>query len=1118
VDSQEHAEKIDEAVGAGRSESSDYSAIFDSANDGIIIQDIETGQVVDVNRKACEMYCYPKEEMVKLPIADICSGEGEYTTENSMKHVAAAGRGEPQLFDWLTKDKAGRFFWVEINLRRAVIGGKYRLLAIVRDISERKRTEDRLKRINETFLSFSTDISVNINRLTALCGELLTADCALYNRLEDGILQSCGQWNVPPGYKSADTAQGHICYDVIKSSSDDMVCIRNLQETDYARTDPNVKAYNLQTYLGHAVKFGGTYVGALCVVYQYDYTPTDEDRKIIGVISSALGIEEERKSAEDILKFAHFSIDRAGDSILWVGSDGRILYANDMARNSLGYSHEELVEKTIFDIDPKLAADGWREYWDELKKRGVITYESINRKRSGETYPAEITLNYIEFEGDEYGFAFIRNITDRKNAENALLRRDYQLEVLSRTSQHINVVLEIPVIIRTLIAAAMEVVGATSGMGGILKDDKMVFTEYNKDGHLESVNYVFESGHGLPGWVASTMKPYISNDAAHDSQILPAIREKFGLYNIISVPIINNKGELISCFEIYNKENHAEFDIQDAFMLQGLAASAAVALENAKMLIEIKGAKEALYESQQKYKKIVENSNDVIMLTNVDGTIDYLSPACAKVLGYEPEELLGKEPWIVHESDLERVKEAFGNAFTGKSGSNFEYRIVAKDSETRWISHSWAPIMKDDKAQLIVSIIRDITDSKKSEEQLSVLYKELIKSNRQMGQLALRDSQTGLYNHRYLNEVIEPEFYRARRYGHPLSVIMLDIDYFKSINDVYGHDFGDLVLKQLAKYLKHMVRRYDIVVRYGGEEFVVLSPGTDRAKAMALAQRLLDAINLYNFGDKNHSVKLKLSIAAASYPEDSMKRGADLISMTDRILNKVKRAGGNKVYSALELSSHKMQAEDDSASTDVAFLKKRIEKLTKSGRQNIIESIYAFAKTIELRDHYTGEHAESTVRYAMAIAKALDLAPEELENVRQASVLHDLGKVGISDKILHKKSKLTDREFDEIKKHPQIAADIIRPIQFMHDIVPLVLYHHERWDGKGYPAGLKAEEIPIGARIIAIADVYQALTSNRPYRKAFPKKKALQIIKEGAGTQFDARIVELFMKYIKKER
>jgi HD-GYP domain-containing protein (c-di-GMP phosphodiesterase class II) len=161
---------------------------------------------------------------------------------------------------------------------------------------------------------------------------------------------------------------------------------------------------------------------------------------------------------------------------------------------------------------------------------------------------------------------------------------------------------------------------------------------------------------------------------------------------------------------------------------------------------------------------------------------------------------------------------------------------------------------------------------------------------------------------------------------------------------------------------------------------------------------------------------------------------------------------------------------------------------------------------------------ENTVSYATGIAKGLDVSPDELENIRQAAVLHDLGKVGISDKILHKKSKLTEKEFAQIKKHPQIAADIIRPIQFMHDIVPLVLYHHERWDGKGYPAGLKGEDIPIGARIIAIADVYQALTSNRPYRKAFPKRKALQIIKEGAGTQFDPRIVATFLTFLKKEK
>ncbi|MEI6862856.1 MAG: HD-GYP domain-containing protein, partial [Candidatus Omnitrophota bacterium] len=156
--------------------------------------------------------------------------------------------------------------------------------------------------------------------------------------------------------------------------------------------------------------------------------------------------------------------------------------------------------------------------------------------------------------------------------------------------------------------------------------------------------------------------------------------------------------------------------------------------------------------------------------------------------------------------------------------------------------------------------------------------------------------------------------------------------------------------------------------------------------------------------------------------------------------------------------------------------------------------------------------------YSTSIAKAMGLSLEDIENIRQASILHDLGKVGVSDKILHKKTKLTKREFDEIKRHPQIAADIIRPVHFLHDIIPLILYHHERWDGKGYPSGLMGPEIPIGARIISVADVYQALTSKRPYRKAFSESEAIRMIKEGYGTQFDPEVVNVFMKVIGKEK
>jgi diguanylate cyclase (GGDEF)-like protein/PAS domain S-box-containing protein len=438
-------------------------------------------------------------------------------------------------------------------------------------------------------------------------------------------------------------------------------------------------------------------------------------------------------------------------------------------------------------------------------------------------------------------------------------------------------------------------------------------------------------------------------------------------------------------------------------------------------------------------------------------------------------------------------------------------------------AHVWvtaSPIF-DESGALIGAIetIRDITEKKLAGEKVKKLNEELLKANRLFKRLALRDSHTGLSNHRHFEEIIEAEFFRAKRYNHALSVIMLDIDYFKSINDVYGHQFGDLILKQLARQLKRLVRKYDIVCRLGGEEFVIISPATNRADALNLAHRILDHISLYDFGDKDHSVKLKLSLAVTSYPDDKVNKGRELINRADQILGKVKEFGGNNVYSSLDLKSMKdtLKPKKDK-SADIKQLRAKIDRLTKKANQGLSEAIFAFAKTLELKDHYTGEHVEKTVHYATEVARALDLPQEETERIRQAAILHDLGKIGISERILLKKGKLTKKEFEEIKKHPQIGVDIIRPIQSLQSVVPLIFYHHERWDGKGYASRLKGEDIPVGARIIAVSDVYEALTSDRPYRKAYSEDEAKKIIKDGSGTQFDPKIVETFLKVLEEEK
>jgi diguanylate cyclase (GGDEF)-like protein/PAS domain S-box-containing protein len=438
-----------------------------------------------------------------------------------------------------------------------------------------------------------------------------------------------------------------------------------------------------------------------------------------------------------------------------------------------------------------------------------------------------------------------------------------------------------------------------------------------------------------------------------------------------------------------------------------------------------------------------------------------------------------------------------------------------------WFELYSFPMFDQENKELIGAIeyVRDISGRKAAEDRVGILNKELMKSNKRLKQLLLTDSHTGLYNHRYLEDVIEAEFHRAKRYAHPLAVIMLDIDYFKSINDVYGHQFGDLVLKQFARQLKLIMRKYDIIIRSGGEEFIIISPGIDITQGLSIGQRILDAVNLYNFGDKNHNVKLKLSLAVVSYPEDRSAKGMSLVNLADHILAKAKEYGGNRVYSVLDIRKQKDLAPDKrKKAIDIRILQGKLDKLTKRSNQSLVEAIFAFAKTIELKDHYTGEHVEQTVKYVTGICNELGLPKEELELIKQGASLHDLGKIGISEKILLKKSKLTRREFQEIKKHPQIGADILRPIQFLRNIIPLVFYHHEKWDGSGYPSGIKGEEIPIGARIIAIADAYQALTSDRPYRKAYTKEKAMKILKKGAGTQFDPRIASIFLKILQAEK
>jgi diguanylate cyclase (GGDEF)-like protein len=369
---------------------------------------------------------------------------------------------------------------------------------------------------------------------------------------------------------------------------------------------------------------------------------------------------------------------------------------------------------------------------------------------------------------------------------------------------------------------------------------------------------------------------------------------------------------------------------------------------------------------------------------------------------------------------------------------------------------------------------------------------------KELKEASLRDHLTGLYTYHYLIERLDIELKHAKKYMFPFSIVMLDIDYFKSINDTYGHRAGNTLLKKFARYLAKFVRDTDVLIRSLGAEFAILLPDTEKDHAVAFAQRLCANLQKRQFTAGRIKIKLKVSIGVVNFPKDKIGSVAGLIDALDKSVLAAKDGGGNRVCS-FDSIPDKEKAEL-SKKEEVEELKASLKKTGKRLDQALLESIYAFAKAIEARDHYTGEHAEEMIDIVRGIGKELGLAKKKITSLEHAAVLHDLGKIGIDDKILRKKGKLTKKEYVEIQKHPLIGAEILRSIHFLREVVPYILYHHERYDGKGYAEGLKGNDIPLGARILAIADVYQALTSD----SQIPHREGLLELTWNYGTEKEA--------------
>ncbi len=359
---------------------------------------------------------------------------------------------------------------------------------------------------------------------------------------------------------------------------------------------------------------------------------------------------------------------------------------------------------------------------------------------------------------------------------------------------------------------------------------------------------------------------------------------------------------------------------------------------------------------------------------------------------------------------------------------------------------------------------------------------------------AERDPVTGLYNHRAIHNRLDEELARAEACGASLAVVMIDVDGFKLYNDTHGHQAGDAALQRVAAALREACREEDTIGRYGGDEFLVVVPGLVTEDAGDLARRLCDAVAARTLRLGGQVLPLRASAGVATYPRDGAGRDL-LVACADARLYESKNRNEPAALGAVapDVSCPGL----DTSSFGV---------------------LTGLVTAVDRKDRYTRAHSEQVTRLALALGQELGLSADTVRSVRLAGVLHDVGKIGVPDRILKKPGRLTPEETEIMNSHPALGEAIVAGLPDLAAIRTGVRSHHERWDGRGYPDGLAGEDIPFLGRLLAVPDCYNAMTTDRPYRAALSHAQALAEIARGAGTQFDPTIAAAFLRAIRAIR
>lgn len=381
---------------------------------------------------------------------------------------------------------------------------------------------------------------------------------------------------------------------------------------------------------------------------------------------------------------------------------------------------------------------------------------------------------------------------------------------------------------------------------------------------------------------------------------------------------------------------------------------------------------------------------------------------------------------------------------------------------------------------------------------------------------ALTDGLTGLWNHAQFRELLAREFARTRRYGGVASLLMLDLDHFKAVNDTYGHETGNHVLESTARHLLRMVRDTDVVARYGGEEFAVVCPATSLEAAAHLADRIRQTFPEQVRLPNSAQMLVTASIGVSATDDPRVTSVQDLINHADQALYVGKRQGRNRVVRSDAIGDEPPTLHVEHS--EVERLQKQVVSLSLQAKELCLQSVWALVQALEARDRFTAWHSRNTTFYCTCLAEAAGLPPPLRTAIANAAMLHDLGKIGVPDQILQSTAPLSEQQAAVLRQVPLLTCKILEPLRIFETETLIIRHLRERFDGTGYPLGLAGATIPIGSRLLAVAETFDALTSERPHRGCLDILEAVRLIQSEGGKQFDPQLTALLERAVATQK